>query len=199
MLLGGADVSGDKHREGEQTEGERNYLSFIIGTEERIKKIYKDIGIDGIHMSELSESQRQHVHDNLNLKHSDVRVWCFHVQRQHLIDYILLHSKLAYNKKPKLNIHKNFDHHLLNLFKDELDSFVFPLKHEYSELVIQTDDDMKDVVEHWRMGRDNKGIAFELADAIVWFNKKRINVDNCIERDYRDQLKKLMEHDLLRR
>ncbi len=197
MLLGGADASGNK-----QKEGQRNYLSFLVGTEERINKIYKNIGIDGIHMSELSEKERQQVHNNLDLKHNDIRVWCFHVNRQKLEKYILEHPKLMYNKIPKLNVHKNFDHHLLNLFKDELESFIFPKHKDYSDLLIQTDSDMEFVVKHWRMTRidqKDEGIAFEIADAVVWFNQKKIKVENCIEKDYRNQLKKLMEHDLLRR
>ena len=194
MLIGGADASGDR-----RTEGERNYLALLIGTEERIKKIHKDIGIDRIHMSELSESQRQRVHNNLDFNHDDIQVWCFHVQKQHLVEYMLNHPKLIYLKKPKLNIHKNFDRHLLNLFRDDLERFVFARKHEFSDITIQIDADMKDTIQYWRMKREYKGIAHELADAVSWFNQKQIHVDRCEERDFREQLKSLMEHDLLRK
>lgn len=197
MLVGGADVSGDKHREGEKREGERNYISFIVGTEERVNKIYNDIGINGIHMSELTESQREHVRRNMNFNSNDIRVWCFHVQRQHIEEYILHHPRLKNYKKPKILIHKNFDHHLLNSIKNQLQDFVFSYKQEFSDVVIHTDDDMKDTIEHWKMKRKVKGISYELSDAVAWFNQKHVDIDSCNHMDLRSDIRSSMERDLL--
>ena len=197
MLVGGADVSGDKYREGKRREGERNYISFIIGTEERINKIYTDIGIDGIHMTDLTEAQREHVRRTMNFKSKEVRVWSFHVQRQHIEKYILNHPRLRNYKKPKILIHKNFDHHLLNSFKTQLENFVYSYKQEFSNIVIHTDDDMKDTIEHWKMKREIKGIPYELSDIIAWFNQKHVRIDSCNHMDLRNDIKSLMERDLL--
>ncbi|PIW35626.1 MAG: hypothetical protein COW26_03450 [Nitrosopumilales archaeon CG15_BIG_FIL_POST_REV_8_21_14_020_33_23] len=193
MFVGGADVSGDKRRE-----GERNYIAFLVGTKERINKIYDNIGIDGIHMSELSDPQREQVRRNLDFKHNDVRAWCFHVQRQHIEDYFIHHSRLKNPKLPKISIHKNFDHYLLRSIKDDLEKFVFPYHQELSDIVVQTDWDMKHTIEHWKMQRVDEGIAFQLADAIAWFNQKHIRIDNCKDMDLRDYIKSSMEQDLLR-
>jgi hypothetical protein len=192
MLVGGADVSGDK-----QGEGQRNYVAFLIGTEERINRIYKDIGINGIHMAELSESERQHVHNNLNCKYDDIRVWCLHVQRQHIEQYILNHSRLKNYKKPKVNVHKNFDYHLLRSIKNELENFVFPYRQEFSNIVVQTDGDMGDTVVQWKMQQVSRGKAYELAYAVAWFNQKHVKINSSIEMDLRDSIKESMERDLL--
>ena len=127
-FVGGADVSGDKHGLGEQREGERNYISFFVGIEDVINTIYNNIGIDGIYMSELSDKQIEQVRHNLDFHSNDVRVWCFHVQRQHVEDYFINHTKLRSRKIPISNIHKNFDLHLLRSFKNELEDFVFPYR-----------------------------------------------------------------------
>ena len=121
MFVGGADASGDKHRPNEQREGERNYISFLVGTEEIINTIYNNIGIDGIHMSDLTNREIEQVRRNLNFNSNDDRVWCFHVQRQHIEDYFINHSKMRSRKIPIINIHKNFDLHLLRSIKDELE------------------------------------------------------------------------------
>lgn len=197
MIVGGADVSGDKYRPGEKREGERNYISFLIGTEERINKIYNDIGINGIHMTDLTELEREHVRRTLNFQSNDVRVWCFHVQRQHLEKYILNHPRLKNYKKPKVSVHKNFDHHLLNSIKIQLQNFVYSYKQELSDIVVHTDDDMKDTVEYWKMQREVKGIPFELSDAVAWFNQKHVRIDSCNHMDLRNDIKSLMEQDLL--
>ena len=193
MLVGGADVSGDTRRE-----GQRNYIAFLVGIQERINKIYNDIGINGIHMSELSEKQRTHVHRNLNFNSNDIHVWCLHVQRQRIEDYILNHNRLRNYKKPKVNIHKDFDHHLLNSIKTDLENFVYSRKQEFSDIVVQTDSDMKDTIEQWNMMRVDEGRAYELADAVAWFNQRNIPIDSCNDKDLRDNIRLLMEQDLLK-
>lgn len=193
MLVGGADVSGDKKRE-----GQRNYIAFLIGTEERVNRIYKDIGINEIHMSELSEFQQEQVRRNLNFNSNDVQVWCFHVQRQRIEDSFINHPKLKNPKLPKINIHKNFDHHLLRSIHEELEVFLFSRHQEFSDVFVQTDSDMKETIEYWRMERVGEGRAYELADAVAWFNQRKINIGSCNHRDLRDFIKSSMEQDLLR-
>ena len=193
MLVGGADVSGDNRRE-----GQRNYIAFLVGTQERINKIYNNIGINGIHMSELSEKQRTQVHRNLNFNSNDIHVWCLHVQRQHIENYILNHDRLRNYKKPKVNVHKNFDYHMLNSIKTELENFVYSRKQEFSDIVVQTDSDMRDTIEQWNMMRVDEGRAYELADAVAWFNQRNIHVNFCDDKDLRDNIRLLMEQDLLK-
>ena len=48
------------------------------------------------------------------------------------------------------------------------------------------------------MQRVDEGIAFQLADAISWFNQKHVPIDNCRDMDLRDDIKSAMEQDLLR-
>ena len=193
MFLGGADVSGDKRRGWKE---QRNHIAFLAGTEERINKIYKDTGIEGIHMS---EAQREQVQRNLDLESNDVCAWCFHVERQHIEDYFINHDMLRAKKMPKVNIRKNFDHHLLRSIREELENFVFPKRQEFKDIVVQTDSDMGDTVDHWKMERKTRGKAFELADAIAWFNQRRIPIESCRVMGLRDSIKESVKQDLLRK
>lgn len=149
-------------------------------------------------MSEMSELQRELVYRNLNLKFNDILVWCFHVQRQHIEDYFIHHNRLKNPKLPIISIHKNFDHHLLRSIKNELENFVFPYRQEFSDVIIQTDSDMVHTVKQWKMKRVDEGKAFEIADAIAWFNQRHIPIKDCKEMDLRDYIKSAMEYDLLR-
>ena len=46
---------------------------------------------------------------------------------------------------------------------------------------MQSDNDMNDTIDHWKMQRaTSKGKAFELADAVVWFNQKNVNIDHVM-------------------
>ena len=59
MLVGGADVSGS------EADGQQNHVALVVGKEDTINKIYKNVGISPLHISEMSERQRRQVLDNL--------------------------------------------------------------------------------------------------------------------------------------
>jgi len=57
---------------------------------------------------------------------------------------------------------------------------------------------MRDTIEQWNMMRVDEGRAYELADAVAWFNQRNIYVNSCDDKDLRDNIKLLMEQDLLK-
>ena len=187
----GSDLSGDS-----STEGQQNHISIIVGTEEEIDKLYKDIGLERIHMSKLSVKNRKKVSKKLKRLPKNIRAWCFYVERQRTEDYIKNHKKFRDSQLTKKNLHKNFDGHLLQFFKQELENFITPFGIQINELIIQTDDDMKNTIKNWNMKNTYKGRAYELADAVAWCNQKGTKID-CKVVDLRDDIKKGMKRDLL--
>ena len=160
MLIGGADVSGGMR------EGQRNHVALVVGKEDAINRIYNKIRVNPIHMSEISNQKRLQVYRNLDLSSNDVCGWCFHVNRQQIEYFFLNHDRLKKFRTSKLSIHKNFDSHWLDLFKKDLETFLTLFKRDLSEITVQTDADMRDTINHWRMKNTYKGKAHELADAI---------------------------------
>ena len=71
MLVGGVDVSGDRHQ------GQHNHVALVVGAEDAITRVYNKIGISPIHMSELSEHQRLRVRNNLDLSSNEISVGAF--------------------------------------------------------------------------------------------------------------------------
>ena len=56
---------------------------------------------------------------------------------------------------------------------------------------------MRHSVRQWRLKSAGTGRAHELADVIAWFNQKRMDIDpKCRKLDFRDEIRKAMEHDM---
>jgi hypothetical protein len=193
MLIAGSDVSGNTIGG-----GQHRHISFLIGNEESVNKLYKDIDLKEIHMVRLDESIRQHVLQKLDFKGSNILAWCFHVEKQHTVDYISKHERLHPKTKPKESIFRHFDYLLLQQFKEQIESVCFAQKTTLDELTVECDSDMRFTVQNWKMKDRSRGKAYEIADAIAYFNEKDRRIKGCVDVDLRDKIRKQMETDLLR-
>lgn len=78
MLIGGADVSGSKG------DGQQSHAASVIGREGVINRVYNDIGISPIHMSEMSERRRNQVHRHPDFSSNEITAWRFHINRRYI-------------------------------------------------------------------------------------------------------------------
>jgi len=192
MIIAGSDVSGNVRRG-----GQKRYIAFVVGTEERVNKIYKNIGLKEIHMAKLSDPQREYVYQKLNLQHSEILAWCFEVEKQNIVHYIFNHPRLHPRTRSKESIEKKFDHHLLRAFKNTLENFTYSHKIGLKDLTVECDSDMFYTVEYWGMKNKYRGKAYELSDAIAWFNEKSRKIKQCAPLNLKDEIKNKMESELL--
>ena len=190
MLIGGVDVSGDKHQ------GQHNHAALIVGKEDAINKIYSKIGISPIHMSELSERQRQQVRSNLDLSSNEISAWCFHISRRRIETDITEYIRSKGSRMPKINVHKSFETYWFRIFQNDLKSFATRLRTDLSEVVIQADADMNPTLKSWRIASRYHGRAYEISDAIAWFNQKGIRIRDCKIVDLRDRIREDMKQGL---
>ena len=193
MIIAGSDVSGNT-RGG----GQKRYIAIVIGTEERINKIHKDIGIKEIHMSELTPNQREKVYRKLNFNRSDIVAWCLDVEKQNIVHGIFKHTRLFPKKTNKGFIEKKFDHHLLQAIRSRIENFTYTRNGGLRDLTVQCDSDMFHTVKYWGMHDQHKGKAFELADAVAWFNEKNRKIKHCIQLDLKKGIKDEMESEFIR-
>ena len=192
MLIGGADVSGSN------TDGPENHVALVVGKEDEINRIYNKIGVRSIHMNKMSPSQRDMVRRNLDLSSADVRVWCFHVDRRNIEKSIRERMKSGKRQKPRINIRKSFESYWFRLFEGELKDFAVNFRAELSDIVMETDADICPTVKGWNFRNKHKGRAYELSDAVAWFNQKGVPVRNCRVVDLRDRMRKIMKKHLLK-
>ena len=182
MLVGGADVSGS------EADGQQNHVALVVGKEDTINKIYKNVGISPIHMSEMSERQRRQVLDNLDFSSSEITVWCFHVNRQRIENTMQELITSGKKRKPRINIHKSFESYWFQLFRSELVAFATEFRADISDIVIEVDADMRPTIQNWNIDGRYKGRAYELADAVAWFNQRGVKMQDCRVVDLRDRI-----------
>ena len=190
MLIGGADVSGSK------ADGQHNHAALIVGREDAVNRIYNNIGISPIHMSEMSERQRSQVYDRLDFSSNEIIVWCFHINRPYIENAVQYRIMSGKKRRRRINIHRSFDSYWFQLFKSELASFAAGLREELSDITIEADADMRRTIKNWNIGDRYKGKAYELADAVAWFNQKKCKIQNCKVMNLQDDIKRSMELDL---
>ena len=192
MLIGGIDVSGDRHQ------GQNNHAALVVGAVDAINRAYNKIGINPIHMSELSKRQRLMVHNNLDLSSNDISAWCFHISRQRIEDDMLKLTRSKKSRMPRINIHKSFETYWFRRFRSDLESFAARFRMELTEVTIQADADMNPTLKYWGMPSKCRGRAYELSDAVAWFNQKGIKIRDCKTVDLREKIRNDMEQGLVK-
>ena len=190
MLVGGVDVSGDRHQ------GQHNHVALVVGAEDAINRVYNKIGISPIHMSELSEHQRLRVRNNLDLSSNEISVWCFHISRRRIEDDMLTRMRSKNSRMPRINVHKSFETYWFRLFRSDLESFTARFRTNLAEVMIQADADMNPTLKCWGMASTYKGRAYELADAVAWFNQKGAKIRDCRTVDLREKIRNDLERGL---
>ena len=192
VFIGGADASGNN------SEGQLNHIALIVGTEEAINTAYKNLEVERkIHMNQITAGKRERIRRRLDLGSGEICALCMHVERQGVENHILNHEKTRRHRNLKSSIHKNFDTHLRRLVRSELDPFLRRHRLDLSDITVQVDGDMRHSVRYWKMKSAGVGRAHEMADAIAWFNQKRMDVDpRCRKLDLREKIRKAMEHDM---
>jgi nitrous oxidase accessory protein NosD len=84
------------------------------------------------------------------------------------------------------------------LFRDTLTDFAANFRTDLSDITIEADADMRPTIKNWNISGRYKGKAYELADAVDWFNQKGDKIQNCKVRDLRDAITESMERHLLK-
>jgi len=181
-LIAGSDVSGDEIR------GQHRHIAFIIGKEEDINAQYNKIGFREIHMLRLEEWQRTYIIQNIDFEKYNIKAWCFNVNKQNTVNLIYNDTKLHPKNKRKEQVYKNFDLHLLEHFKSDLENIAFPNELTLSDIRVQCDSDMSSTVRNWNMKSDSKGKAYELSDAIAWCNERGKELKGCYECNLEQEL-----------
>lgn len=192
MIIAGSDASGN------EIDGQHRYIAFVIGHEESINALHKEIGIKEIHMMRLDDVDKKQVVQNLDFKRYGIKAWCFHVGKQRTIDSIYEHVKIHPKNKRKDKIYQNFDYHLFNYFKPEVEKLTLGNSMEFSDLIVQCDSDMINSVKFWKMRSVIRGKAYELSDAVAWCNEHNRTLKGCQEMDLMDEIFSKMSYDLFR-
>ena len=185
-------------RQAAKTDGPESHVALVVGKEDAINRIYNNIGVKHIHMSRMSESQRDQVRANLDLSSDEIIAWCFHLDRRNIEKAIRERMKYGKKRKPRINVHRSFESYWFSLFRDDLANFAAKFRAELSDIIVEADSDMRPTLKAWKISNRLQGKAHELSDAVAWFNQRGTKIQHCRVVDLRDSIRKIMESHLLK-
>lgn len=110
MLIGGADTSDNWA-----------YVSIIISVTDDIKKIYKKLDCQGIHMRDLSKKDKNKIIKKLDIK-GEVLATCLQVGRFEIVDEINNRMKRQTRMAKRKYIQDQFDLVFINKIREFIEN-----------------------------------------------------------------------------
>lgn len=192
MLIAGSDVSGS------DTGGQHRIIAIVMGTEEAINSLRKNIKVKTIHMSKLDEYKQKEVINNLDFRDGELFALSLEVEKVKTVKFIHESNKLKEKYFDIGLVYQHFDMLLLDIIKSKIEEFSYKFNGGIKNIMIESDNDMDNTIRAWGMKRVYAcGKAYELADALAFCCNTNRRVEGCIRLNLVGILRKQMENDLL--
>lgn len=192
MLIAGSDVSGS------DTGGQHRIIAIVMGTEEAINSLRKNIKVKKIHMSKLDEYKQKEVINNLDFRDGELFALSLEVEKVKTVKFIHESNKLKEKYFDIGLVYQHFDMLLLDIIKSKIEEFSYKFNGGIKSIMIESDNDMDNTIRAWGMKRVYTcGKAYELADALAFCCNTNRRVEGCIRLNLVGTLRKQMENDLL--
>jgi hypothetical protein len=184
LLIGGADTSGNW-----------NHLSIIIGEEQFISQIYKELEYSaGIHMRMLPKKIKDRIVRKLHI-HGDVFCLCIIVNKSLIIGNIEKRMRGYRRESLKKHIEKQYHYVLFTEINKICKEFLLQHHTSITEIVFEIDNDLRKFFSLNGIKCCNPSRAHEVSDVIAYCNTTSKNLEKVVERD----ISNLLENSLSRR
>ena len=166
MLLAGVDVSGSK------PVGNYKFMGIVIGTQESICCIDKNLESKQIHMSAVIDKKKQDaILSKLRFNGNENIAFCVRLDKDTIVKEISTRKKLGH-RHPRKNIFRAYDYLLYKYMHERITTFLAKHNHALSDVAFQCDSDCRDFIKANGLRHDSIGNAHRLADIVAWSNNK---------------------------
>lgn len=172
MLIGAADTSGNW-----------NHLSIIIGEEQLISQIYKELDYSaGIHMRILPKKIKDKIVGKLHIR-GDVFCLCIIVNKSIIIGNIERRMRRQRRESLKKHIEKQYHYVLFTEINKICKEFLFQHRISITEIVFEIDNDLRKFFSLNGIKCCNPSKAHEISDVIAYCNTTSKSLEKVEERD----------------
>ena len=166
MLLAGVDVSGSK------PVGNHKFMGIVIGTQESICCIDKNLESKQIHMNVVMGRKKQDaILSKLRFNGNENIAFCIRLDKDAIVKKISARKKLGH-RHPRKNIFRAYDCLLCKYIHERITIFLAKHNHALSDVAFQCDSDCRNFIKVNGLRRDDIGSAHGLADIVAWSNNK---------------------------
>ena len=165
-LFVGADVSGSK------PVGNHKFMGIVIGTQESIRSMVKNLGSNRIHMSPVKDKKRQDATlSKLRFDGDEDTAFCIRLDKDAIVRKIGTRKKPGH-QYPKKKIFRVYDYLLCKYMYEEITTFLAKHNRALPDIAFQCDGDCRDFVRVNGLRHGSAGDAYMLADIVAWSSNK---------------------------
>lgn len=184
MLLAGVDVSGRPDT------GNYKFMSVVIGTDEKIESITKNLGMKNTHMHNISDQGvRDSIISRVNFDGKQCVAFCYRIELDKIIKRI--NATRAKNVR-KRKIFTTCYYIMWALVQDHVKSFLRKHRCDAHDVVFQCDGDSEAFLKTVGLRPGYKGRAHSLADIVAWANNNKKEPDGVISVDLSGEISRRM-------
>lgn len=175
IMIGAMDISYD-------SKFDHAFMAIILGEEESLNRLHKNLGSDKFHMSKLFDIKRQkEIISKIKFDGKNNIAFCIKFNRN-----IKKISNMKMIKRKKISLGKinRIRHYrLLSSTKEAIISFLIAHNYSIHDIYFQCDSDCRGFLRDVGLHYDDPGIAHQLSDVVAWANRRNIPLDGVIELD----------------
>lgn len=189
-LVAAVDVSGD------QRSGNHKFLAIVIGTEEKINAIRKNLGNNKIHMSTIkSQSAKERIISKVIFDGRESIAFCLRIDMKHILEPIKS-KRTTQKRKGQKRIYRIYYNAVIYLVRKRIENFLTSHHYAIHDVYFQCDIDCRNMIKDNGLKHDSPGSAHDLADVVAWANNRCVEPKGVIPIDLTEELKNSLEKTL---
>ena len=166
MLVAGMDASGNSSL------GSRRFMGVVIGTQEGIHLIVKQLGHHQSHMRMITDKDKQNeIISKLQFDRDKVIAFCVQLDKDDIVAKTQ-EAKKTRHRYSRKRIYRTYDHLLYTHIQEKIKAFAVKHHHDIDEILFQCDQDCLDFVKSNGLKFDRPGSTHMLADIVAWSNNR---------------------------
>jgi hypothetical protein len=177
LLIGAADTSSNWE-----------YVSIIIGVTDDIKRIYKKLDCQGIHMSDLSKKDKNKIIKKLEIK-GEVFATCLQVGRFEIVNEINKRISRQTRMARRKYIQDQFDYVFIDKIKGIYREFLNRHSIIINNIIFEIDKDLRNSFSHIGLKYKDPDFTHQIADIIAYCNTKNKTISHLSEINLSEELK----------
>lgn len=182
-LVAAMDVSGDQYS------GNHKFLAVVVGTEEKINAIVKNLGNSKTHMSMIkSKNIKDRIISEVIFDGRESIAFCIRIDMKHILEPIKS-RRTTQRRTGQSRIYRIYYRAVIYLVRKHIENFLASHRYAIHDIYFQCDDDCRNMIKYNGLKHDEPGSAHDLADIVAWANNRCMEPEGVVSIDLTGAIK----------
>lgn len=185
-LVAAMDASGDPHT------GNHKFLGIVIGTQDKINSIIRNMGHNRFHMSTIRNKEiRQDILFRISFDGNESAAFCIRIDKNNTVSKLIQQVRTRNRPWLKRRIHATFNRSTMHYVRQEIEGFLIKRNHSIQDVVFECDDDCMGIIKDSGLRYAAAGYAHDLADAVAWANNRNMEPKGVSSADHASAIREM--------